>query len=96
MSNYKKLNKALTSCINVIKRSPSLFSVNPEKDFTRVRKFSIDQVIRTVICLEAGSMKDELLKQFDYSLNTPTVSAVIQARNKVKVDALLGTGNSNH
>lgn len=87
MSNYKKLNKALTSCINVIKRSPSLFSVNPEKDFTRVRKFSIDQVIRTVICLEAGSMKDELLKQFDYSLNTPTVSAVIQARNKVKVDA---------
>ena len=87
MNNYKRLHKALTSCIRVIKQSPSLFVEDPDKDFTRERILTIDQILHIVIGLEAGSMKDELLKAFDYSIDTPTVSAVIQARDKIKIDA---------
>lgn len=87
MNNFKKMNKALTSSIHIIKNASSLFVENPDKDFTRERKLSIERIIHTVIGLEAGSLKDELFKSFDYSSDTPTVSALVQARDKIKIDA---------
>jgi len=44
--------------------------------------------------MEAGSLKDELLKLNDYSIDTPTASAFIQARNKIKVDAFKSLFNN--
>ena len=40
-----------------------------------------------VLLLEGGSLKDELYKLFGYNLDTPTVSSLIQARDKIKPDA---------
>lgn len=37
--------------------------------------------------METGAIKDELLKLNDYSLDTPTLSAFVQARSKVKYEA---------
>ena len=37
--------------------------------------------------METGSLKDELLKLNDFSTDTPSVSAFVQARCKIKVDA---------
>ena len=38
--------------------------------------------------METGSLKNELLKLNDYSVDTPTASAFVQARSKIRVEAL--------
>ncbi len=65
----------------------SIFCENPEKDFTRDRKLNFETTMRNVICMESGSLKDELLKLNDFSIDTPSASAFVQARSKIKVDA---------
>lgn len=87
MNNFSLLKKSLCQEIENLNKIKSLFLENSETDFTRERKLSFISVVETVITLEAGSLKDELLKKFDYSLETPTSSAFIQARDKIKVDA---------
>lgn len=43
--------------------------------------------LMNVLLLEGGSLKDELYKLFGYNLDTPTVSPLIQAGDKIKPDA---------
>ena len=87
MNNFKHLKKVLFNCIRNMSDNPSLFCENPEKDFSRNRKLSFESVLKNIICMENGALKDELLKFYDYSEDTPTASAFIQARSKIKVDA---------
>lgn len=87
MSNSKHLKKVLNNVISVVSGSPSLFVINPETDFTRNRLLNFETVIKNIICMEAGSLKDELLKLNEYSIITPTTSAFVQARSKIKYDA---------
>ena len=87
MSNFKHLKTVLDHHINSMNDSVSLFGENPEIDFTRERQLPFDKVVKSILCLEAGSLKDELLKYNDYAVDTPTVSAFVQARNKIRVDA---------
>ena len=94
MNNYKKLKNTLFKQIKILNDSRSLFVENPQKDFTRERKIPFDTVIKSVICLEGGSMNDELLKLFDYSSETPSLSAMIQARDKIKFDAFKSLFNN--
>lgn len=87
MNNSKHLKKVLNNAISVVSGSPSLFVFNPETDFTRNRLLNFETVIKNIICMEAGSLKDELLKLNEYSIITPTTSAFVQARSKIKYDA---------
>ena len=75
-------------CIKKISEYSSLFCENPEVDFTRNRKLNFETTIKNVICMETGSLKNELLKLNDYSVDTPTASAFVQARSKIRVEAL--------
>lgn len=87
MNKSKHLRKILNHAISAVSSSPSLFVVNPESNFTRNRLFTFETIIKNIICMEAGSLKDELLKLNDYSSFTPTTSAFVQARSKIKCDA---------
>lgn len=87
MNNYKHLKNVLNHNIKILSQSSSLFCENSESDFTRNRKLNFETVMKNIICMESGSIKDELFKLNDYSLETPTASAFIQARSKIKVDA---------
>ena len=87
MNNYKHLKNVLNYNIKKIAECSSLFSENPEVDFTRDRKLNFETTIKNVICMETGSLKDELLKLNDYSVDTTTASAFIQARSKIRVEA---------
>ena len=93
MNNSKHLKKVLNHAISIVSNSPSLFVFNPETDFTRDRLLTFETVIKNIICMETGSLKDELLKLNDYSCSTPTVSAFVQARNKIKHDAFVSIFN---
>lgn len=87
MNTYKHLKNVLDYNIKKIADCPSLFCENPETDFTRNRKLDFETVMKNIICMETGSLNNELLKLNDFSTETPTVSAFIQARSKIKVDA---------
>lgn len=86
MNNFKHLKNVLNYNIKKLNDCASLFCENPDKDFTRNRILNFETVIKNVICMEAGSLKDELLKLYDFSNETPTASAFIQARDKIKVE----------
>lgn len=87
MNNFKSLRKNLNHCIKILDNSRSLFVENPNTDFIRNRKLDFSTVINNIIRMAAGSLKDELLKLNDYSIDPSTASAFIQARDKIKVDA---------
>ena len=87
MNNTKHLNNVLNHTIKTISNSRSLFVFNPESDFIRKRKLDFETVLKNIICMESGSLKDELFKLNNYSITTPSTSAFVQARSKIKVDA---------
>ena len=87
MNNYKHLKNVLNYNIKKIAECSSLFCENSAVDFTRNRKLNFEATIKNVISMETGSLKDELLKLNDYSVDTPTASAFIQARSKIRVEA---------
>lgn len=86
MNNYKHLRKVLTKTIKTLSASSSLFT-EKVTDFSRKRKLNFETVMMNIICMETGSLKDELLKLNNYSITTPTASAFVQARSKIKVEA---------
>ncbi|MGN1277415.1 MAG: IS4 family transposase [Floccifex sp.] len=87
MNNFKHLKNVLNYSIKKLNDCASLFCENPDKDFTRNRVLNFETTIKNIICMEAGSLKDELLKLYDFSDRTPSASAFIQARDKIKVEA---------
>lgn len=87
MNNYKHLKNVLNHNIKKLSEVSSLFCENPETDFTRNRKLNFETTIKNIICMETGSLKDELLKLNEYSIESPTTSAFVQARSKIKVTA---------
>ena len=93
MNNSKHFRKVLNKAISVVSNSPSLYIFNTETDFTRDRLLTFETVIKNIICMESGSLKDELLKLNNYSLSTPTASAFVQARSKIKHDAFISIFN---
>jgi hypothetical protein len=77
MNNFKHLKNVLFNTIKILNDSRALFVENQKTDFIRHRKLPFDAVLKSVICFEGGAMNDELLKLSDYSVNTPTASAMI-------------------
>ena len=70
MNSYKHLKNVFNYNLNKMVEFCSIFCENPEKDFTRDRKLNFETTMRNVICMESGSLKDELLKLNDIGLKT--------------------------
>lgn len=94
MDNYKHLKNNLNHIIDEMDNSRPLFCENPDTDFTRCRKLDFKTTVHSILCMESGSLKDELYKLFDFSSDTPTSSAFIQSRSKIKIDAFLHLFNT--
>lgn len=86
MNNWKLQYGILNKQIYKLKKHKE-FLKNPQKDFTRNRKLDFDTVIHLLLCMEAGSLKDELYRYFDLKKDNPTSSALIQQRDKIKLEA---------
>ena len=63
------------------------FLFNPDKDFTRNRKLPFKALIKFILWMEAGSIKDELYNNFDLNINNSSDSAFVQQRCKIKYQA---------
>lgn len=88
MANYStQIKQNLIQLIKEMGRHPQAFVHQPEKDFTRVRKFSFERLITFMLAMNGTTLHQELMEYFDYGLDTPSPSAFIQQRSKVKPEA---------
>ena len=62
----------------------AIFCEKPDTDFSRNRKLTFESVIKNIICMENGALKDELLNFYDYSENTPTPLLSFKLEAKLK------------
>ena len=83
MNSYKHLKNVLFHNIKTLSQVCSIFCVNPDADFTRNRKLDFETFMKIILCMG----KDELLKFNDFSIDTPSASAFVQARSKIKPEA---------
>lgn len=61
----------------------SEFVKNPERDFTRNRKLTLDNIIKATLLLGSGSIDKELLEYFNFQAETASGSAFAQQRDKI-------------
>lgn len=87
MTKTKRVLKTLNNCIDDLCSNPQNFIVNPERDFTRCRKLCLEKVIRLLLSMQNKSLSHELLDLFEFDTSTPTASAFVQQRSKIKASA---------
>lgn len=87
MNIFTSVKNLLLKHIQTMEENRKNFVKDPCRDFTRKRKLSFSDTIMTMISMECGSLRSELLKYFDYSPETATSSAFIQQRDKLKPSA---------
>lgn len=72
------VKNSLLSLIQEMSSLPWLFVKNPGADFSRNRKLDFASTIQFILSMESGSLKKELLDYFQFSVDTPSVSAFSQ------------------
>lgn len=82
----KELRSRLASLIREIGREPWRFARDPDRDFTRQRKLSMETLISALLCLEGGSLGQELMDCFGQA--APSVSAFIRQMDKLLSQAM--------
>ena len=82
-----KVKKRLLQCIQGVSKNAWLFFTAPEKDFTRNRKLSFETMVKTLLCMEGGSLTNELMKRFGCRTDIASTSAFVQQRGKILPEA---------
>ena len=83
MTFANQVKNTLLQDISDMAQMPWLFSKHPDTDFSRKRKLNFQSLIHFFICMEAGTIRHELLKYFAYASGTLSNSAFHQQRNKL-------------
>ena len=86
--NYSSWIKGkLLSLIKEMDRYHWLFTRNAEKDFSRIKKWSFEEILRFMISMEGKALKDEILEHFSFSTVSPTTSSFNQRRAQILPNA---------
>lgn len=86
MNVFLTTQQKLHAAIRRISSRVNEFSYRPGIDFSRCRKISFSDVLSFVLSLQGQCLDKEMRRFFSYSAS-PTSSAMIQARQKVKPEA---------
>ena len=85
---HDKIKSLFTDAVDSVVSAIPNYAVNPEKDFTRRKKFPADKLITFLVAEGSSSTKVELLDFFDMDARKPTASAFNQQRAKLKPEAV--------
>lgn len=80
-NEIRTIKKKLDDSISQICEVSWMFSINPEKDFSRNRKLPLKKVISIPLSIQGGTLTNELYKYFNYSSDAASSSALIQQRS---------------
>ena len=78
----KKLKLLLQRQIESLE--PTACAKNPAKDFSRSRKLPLPSLINAILRMEGTSLGNELISIFPKAEETPSASAFVQQRSKIK------------
>lgn len=84
MSYDGKLRNKLFGVIDFVCTQREKYFVSSKKDFTRRGKFMPQDIFKSLLLMESKSLSHELLPYFNFKKETPTPSAFVQARAKIK------------
>lgn len=84
MSYAEEVKLILEEKIHELNLRKKDYCKNPEIDFSRNKKLNFEEMLKILISMEGGTLNTELLKYFDYSVDTATASAFVQQRKKIK------------
>lgn len=84
MNYVGSLRKKLFNVIDAVCTQREKYFVSSKKDFTRRGKFKPQDIFKSILLMENKSLSHELLPYFDYKKDSPTPSAFVQARAKIK------------
>jgi len=87
MQFSKEVKATLWGLIDDMALSRSEFTVNPDKNFTRKKKWDFPTLIKFIISMESQSLKNELYKYFGYTTDCPSNASFNQRRAQIKSDA---------
>lgn len=88
MSTHQTIQHLFQSAVQNVTAHIRDFSVHPEKDFSRTRKFPADKLIRFLVAEGSSSTRVDLLDFFDFDPDAPTSSAFRQQRAKLRPEAI--------
>ena len=81
--------RILKGAIKEICSASWMFVRNPEKDFTRNRKISFQDILLFFLCKEGGNLTTELFRYFKLMPDSASISAFIQQRDKILPEAFI-------
>lgn len=84
MNYVGRLRKKLFDVIDAVCTQSEKYFTSSKRDFTRSGKFKPQDIFKTLLLMESKSLSHELLPYFDYKKDSPTPSAFVQARAKIK------------
>ena len=85
MDGYiEKVRNMLITLIESLDSCAYMWSVNPDKDFTRRRKLPFSTMIKSLIEMEGSALDYELMKLFEFKQDMPSASAFVQQRAKLR------------
>lgn len=83
----KNVKSILRNCIHDLNECKEYFTARPLKDFTRAGKLPFNQIIESILCMGAGSLRNEMLDYFGFREDIATTSAFVQKRAKILPEA---------
>ena len=83
MKTAKHLKKILMNNLKKLATEKGNFLFDPQKDFSRSGPLDFSSVMELILTMECGTLKEELLKFFDFDPDTVSASAFVQARSKI-------------
>ena len=83
MQEAIRIKENLLQMIEEIGKEYRNYVRNPDTDFSRVKKWSFTDILRFILMMEGKALKEELLKFFDFSPDTPTNSSFNQRRAQI-------------
>lgn len=82
------IRTVLLNSIQTAAKNLDICVKNPQKDFSRKRKLPLETMLLMLVGMGSGSLSKELYDWFGVSADTPSASAFIQQRNKVRPEAM--------
>lgn len=83
MTFSEEVKAALWDIIGEMANNVSNYSVHPEKDFSRKKKWDFATLVKFIISMEGQSLKNELHKYFGYTTDCPSGASFNQRRAQV-------------
>ena len=87
MQFSEEVKNTLWNLIDDMSLKSSEFTVNPQKDFTRKKKWDFATLMKFIISMESQSLKNELHKYFGYTTDCPSTASFNQRRSQIRADA---------